>query len=85
MLKNLTHKPLATALEWHHVLNVGSQFSDFFKTPEKILRCGSSQLNTFTIIRKVENPKIRGCLNAQIGLVELVGAQLVTLCYSPKF
>ena len=64
---------------------VGSQFSNFFKTPEKILRCVSSQLNTCTTIQKFRKPNIRGCLNVQIGLGKQAGAQLVTLSYSPKF
>ena len=37
------------------------------------------------IVIMVSKPKIIGCPNVQIGLVELVGAQLVTLSFSPKF
>ena len=57
-------------------INVGSQFSDFFKSPETFEYMVVHQLNTGTIIRNVKKPKIRGCSNVWIGLGELVGAQL---------
>ena len=43
------------------------------------------QLDACAIVRMVSKPKIIGCSNIRIGLGELVGAQLVTLSFSPKF
>ena len=37
------------------------------------------------IVQMDSKPKIRGCPNVQIGVGELVGAQLVALSFSPKF
>ena len=56
-----------------------------FKYPEKIEYMVVHQLDACTFCPDGLKPNIRGCLNVQIGLGELVGAQLVTLSYSPKF
>ena len=56
--------------------------SDFFISPDNIVDL--EMTNWIPIVKMVSNPKIRGCPNVQIGLGELVGAQLVTLSYSPN-
>ena len=46
--------------------SVGSQFSSFFKSPETFEYMVVHQLNTCTIIRKNEKPKIRVCSNVRM-------------------
>ena len=65
--------------------NVGSQFSNFSNLRKKFEYMVVHQLDACTYCPDGLKPKIRGCLNVRIGLGELVGAQLVTLSYSPKF
>ena len=72
-----------------YIFAVGSQLPNFFRSPEKTLRFSSDQhhpcIQHVPIVRMISKPKIRGCPNVRIGIGELVGAQLVTLSFSPKF
>ena len=62
---------------------VGSQLSDFIKSPKNFVDLEVTNWMHGPIVRMVSKPKIRGCLHVPIGLGELVGAQLVTLSFSP--
>ena len=67
------------------IINAGSQLSDFFRSPKKIVDLVVTNWMHVPIVRMVSKPKIRACPNVQIGVGELVGAQLETLSFSPKF